>query len=111
MDEITICKSCEGSGELTKDIGRGRDFDKINYPCGYCNGTGRVRTVSFNINVPFDEKKLFNKLFDEMVIRNVEESTKRREACIENLKQTILDDIPENRLFFKKEYIIKELNL
>ena len=57
--KIEICKKCNGTGEITVDVGTHNSDYEI-HKCPNCNGTGRLKTETFSYAVPFDmdDKKI-----------------------------------------------------
>jgi DnaJ-class molecular chaperone len=51
--EIKICKTCNGSGEVSEDIGTHKTEWETR-TCSKCNGTGRIKTRSYSYSVPYD---------------------------------------------------------
>lgn len=50
---IEICKTCGGIGTVCRDVGTHQsEYEYIT--CNSCNGTGRIKTGSYNYRVPFD---------------------------------------------------------
>jgi DnaJ-class molecular chaperone len=50
--KIEICKTCDGTGEISEVDIETPHF--ITNCCKKCNGTGRVKTNSYSYTVPFD---------------------------------------------------------
>jgi len=74
MSTPSICKSCNGTGEKSEDVG-GHQSEYKYYMCPKCNGTGKVLIYTYQFQVPFDtDTKITNeidsKIFD--LIRNIE---------------------------------------
>ncbi len=58
--KIEICNTCDGCGEVKEYLG-GRNNDYEFKTCESCNGTGRVLTREYTIQVPygFDKDKIY----------------------------------------------------
>jgi hypothetical protein len=51
--KVEVCRHCEGHGEFVI-AGSHRHEDSHIKTCTECNGTGRVKTKSFSIQIPYD---------------------------------------------------------
>jgi len=72
--EVKLCKTCNGDGTNTYDIGT-HYSDYKTETCSHCGGTGRILKGSYSYEVPFnfDKSKIYkidSKIVD--LIRNLE---------------------------------------
>jgi len=51
--ETIICPNCEGEGVTVKDKGFGHYSDFVKEDCSKCNGFGRLRRKTYNLQMPF----------------------------------------------------------
>lgn len=65
--KINICETCQGTGEIREDVGTHRS-EYIYHKCKKCNGTGRVKSMSYYFDVPYDmDNDLINEIDTEII--------------------------------------------
>lgn len=52
MDRIVICKKCEGTGRLQRDVGTHKS-EYTYAKCDICKGSGRIEETTTTKHVPF----------------------------------------------------------
>lgn len=70
MNEIIICDSCEGTGELVRDVGTHK-AEYMRVTCSGCGGTGRKWKLSYEFTFPYaTDEKVIDKI-DTKIINTV----------------------------------------
>jgi|APSaa5957512622_1039677.scaffolds.fasta_scaffold07649_4 hypothetical protein len=53
--DIKICKTCNGTGETSHDVGT-HNSEYVIEKCKRCNGTGRVIHLEYSSEIPYEDK-------------------------------------------------------
>lgn len=77
--EISLCKSCNGTGEIEHNIG-GHQSEYVTYTCSKCKGTGRLYYRIYSYEVPYSsDTSLIYKIDTKIIelIRELEQNCKK----------------------------------